>query len=442
MYDDSRLLTCVEGEPFWIDTQTRIEINAVFAKLQRVLRFRSWPLSDASAGKLVIRGIVGAISLSGGRTLEITPKTEPADDWVASVLSLLLGPDRIDAGGERSGGLSAERKALLPLLAAIYATRLERALRRDGPLLLLQQHESMRTALRGKLNASSWLRHALHRPHIFPTELSHLTADNGFTNAMAAVAGQLSNYAGSPSIRARLIAAQKDLRPGLPPNAAQVPPGVELRHLPSQWLSYDSAWKIASAILARRSLLGPSGRREAVSVAIEAWPLLERLLTRTLRAVARRYERQVGNPHVAVHAQPPSKNLLVAAAGSTAGPRSVVPDGWLQLDGETRATFDAKYKRRETSAWPNREDIYQVLCTASAFRSPLAVLVYPEHFDPVWWDVPGMDGYPSQMVAVGIGLYSYRAGIGDQERSETFLDLLVKAGVVPIPLDVAGAVAA
>jgi hypothetical protein len=72
----------------------------------------------------------------------------------------------------------------------------------------------------------------------------------------------------------------------------------------------------------------------------------------------------------------------------------------------------------------------------------LLELVYPEHFDPVWWDVPGMDGYPSQMVAVGIGLYSYRAGIGDQERSETFLDLLVKAGVVPIPLDVAGAVAA
>ena len=245
-----------------------------------------------------------------------------------------------------------------------------------------------------------------------------------------------------PTVRARLLAAQKDLRPGLPPNADPLPPGVELRHLPSQWLSYDPAWKIASAILTRRSLLGPSGRREAVSVAIEAWPLLERLLTRTLRAVAQRYERQVGNPHVTVQALPASTNLLVSAPGTVAGSRSVVPDGLIRVDGQTRATFDAKYKRRETSAWPSREDIYQALCTAAAFHSPLAVLVYPEQFDAIWWDVPGMHGYPSKMAAVGIGLYSYRSGVGEKERSHTLLNLLVKAGVVPAPLNVTGAVAA
>jgi hypothetical protein len=441
MLGEDRSLICVEGEPFSADAAIRNDINIAFRRLQQLLRFRSWPLSDSADGKLVVRGIVGVVSLAAGRTLEIIPKTEPTDDWVASILHLLVGPDRIDAAGERTGGLTPERKALLPLLAAIYAARLEKALRRDGPILLLQRQRHSRTVLRGKLNASTWLRHALHRPHIFPTESNDLTADNDFGTAMAAVAGQLASFAGSSGVRARLLAAQKGLRPGLPLGVS-APPGIELQRLPAQWAVYEPAWMVASAILLRRSLLAPSGRREAVSVVIEAWPLLERLLERALRAAARSYKSEAGDPTVSIPSGPKSKTLLLPAPGSVEGSRSVEPDAWLQVDGQTRATFDAKYKKREQGNWPNREDIYQVLCTASAFNSPLAVLVYPEQFHAVWWEVKGMNGSPARMAAIGLGLYSYKSGEGDIERGRAILDLLTKSGAAPAPLPSVGVLAA
>jgi hypothetical protein len=102
----------------------------------------------------------------------------------------------------------------------------------------------------------------------------------------------------------------------------------------------------------------------------------------------------------------------------------VTPDGELASAGSTAATFEAKYVRRGTGEWPEREHVYQTLTTAAVCGSPLAVLVYPEQFDTVWWQVKGFKGSPSHLAAIGLGLYSYRRGTGDETRGSRLLDLL------------------
>jgi 5-methylcytosine-specific restriction endonuclease McrBC regulatory subunit McrC len=97
----------------------------------------------------------------------------------------------------------------------------------------------------------------------------------------------------------------------------------------------------------------------------------------------------------------------------------------LAFGGSIRATFDAKYKKRKEGAkWPSREDIYQVVATAAAYDSPLAVLVYPEKFETVWWNVNGLKGTPMKLAAVGLGLFSFKPGTGDRARGREILDIL------------------
>jgi 5-methylcytosine-specific restriction endonuclease McrBC regulatory subunit McrC len=416
---------CIEGEPFGVDAATRQLLNLSFTRLQRELRFRSWPLSDSPGGKMTISGVVGTIALSDGTAIDVTPKTNPDENWIQSVLGLLSISDRIDAAGERRAGLVPEHRNLRAVMAAIYASRLEEAVRREGPLILLRRQDQLRSSLRGKLNATTWLKHALSRPHLFPTETAILTTDNEFARAMAFVAELLARETSNHGVKSRLYALQKALLPG---RAVQnfITSGVALRVLPAQWVAYEPAWSIARAILLRKSLLGATGRQQGISIAIEMWPLLERLLIRSLRSAAQ-LARNPPSVHagISVPPKPYSRVLLTPPEGSSSTPRSVYPDGWLVFDEKTRATFDAKYKKRKEGAkWPNREDIYQVVTTAAAYNSPLAVLVYPEKFETVWWNVSGLKGTPRRLAAIGLGLFSFKPGVGDLARGREILDLL------------------
>lgn len=419
-------LQCIEGEPFVVDATTRQLLNVSFTRLKRELRFRSWPLSDSPGSALTINGIVGVIALGDGRTINVTPKTEPDDDWVRSVLNLLSVSDRIDVAGERTSGLVPEYRDIRAVMAAIYAARLEDAIKQDGPLLLLRRQGQLRSSLRGKLNASAWLRHASYRPHLFPTETAVLTTDNEFAQAMAFVAEVLARETPNHGVKSRLYTLQKALLPGRAPQS-YAPSGVELRNLPAQWASYEPAWSIARAILLRKSLLGAVGSHQGLSIAIEIWPLLERLLIRSLRAAVQA-SRNPPSAHVGISVPPkPYSRELLTPVQTTAMfySRSVYPDGLLIRDDQTRATFDAKYKKRKQgSDWPSREDIYQVVTTAAAYSSPLAVLVYPERFETVWWNVSGLKGSPKRLAAIGLDLFSFRPGAGDLVRGREILDLL------------------
>src|SRR5881296_3440714 len=136
-----RSIACVEGEPFRVELPVRDLIRAAGARLASQLRPRFRILSEDS-GLLTFSGVIGTIALRPGLVLDVSPKTSPDEDWIHSVLELLIGTDRVDAAGERAAGLSKKRGDLLEFLAAIYAARLQRALMRDGPIVLINRQRA------------------------------------------------------------------------------------------------------------------------------------------------------------------------------------------------------------------------------------------------------------------------------------------------------------
>lgn len=414
------IFECVEGDLFTLEPNLGNGLRVAAERLRRQIRPRLRILEE-SDGQFAIHGVVGSIEIAAGATLEVSPKTRPGDDWIRSVLDLLIGTDRIDAAGERAAGLSPQRRDLLEVLAALYAARLERALRRDGPILLIERERATLSHLKGKLRVTQWVRHATWQPHRFPVAFDRLTAENDFSRGLASVARLLALAVRSTETRGRLLAAARDLRPGL---AEDVPVDrrVAGRRLPAQWMAYAPAWSIARAILSQRSLLGASGSHHGVSIAIELWPLLERLLERSLLAAAR-IAHSEGRTFESVGKR--GEVLLSEPGGSAQGVHGVEPDGRLLEGSTTIATFEAKYKRRAgADAWPPRNDVFQALATAAACGSPLSVLVYPESFPPAWWTVEGFSNRPLHLAAIGLGLFSYRIGLGDEERGRALLDLL------------------
>lgn len=412
-----RRIPVVEGVAF-SEPELASAIRLAGERLTAQLRPRLRPLVAEEAGEFTVRNVVGTIRLDDSTVLEVTPKVSATDDWVRAVLDLLVGLDRIDIGGERLSGLAPRRPELLEVLASAYAVRLRRALHRDGPLLLIERRHERLGVLKGKLSTSQYLRSAMWRPHVFPVSYDLLSPDNKFARAMAFVARLLAAATTSPAVHGSLLESALALRPGFAEDV-RVDPSVAYRPLPEQWGVYRPAWSIAVAILTRTSLLRATGRHHGVEVAIEAWPLLERLLERALDEAALS-ARASGRSIIRAAKQ---GTPLLASPSAGGSPRGVEPDGQLTENGQTIATFEAKYTARG-SRWPADDHVFQALTTAAACKSPLSVLIYPETFTPVWWDVQGFTGTPEHLVAIGLGLFSYRRGRGDRERAQLLLELL------------------
>jgi hypothetical protein len=411
-----RNIVLEEGSPFKVDEILQAPLRVACRRVQAQL-LTSFPVLEEAAGLFTIRGVVGTISVTPAVVLDVAPKVEVGDNWIAAVLDLLIPPDRIEVAGDRRSGLAPHRD-LLEVLATVFSERLERALRRDGPIQVMERREATLPLLKGKLQIGRWARNAAWAPHHFPVAFQELTTDNDYSRTLAFVALLLSRSRTSPRVRSTLLECARGLRPGAP-EVTNVDTHLALRRLPPQWAAYEPAWDIAVSVLSRRSLLGSVGTRFGVSVAVEPWPLLERLLERALDQsvrLARLSQRNL--------VRVPKQRTTILDAPSVGGQRrGVIPDGQLVEDGATVATFEAKYATRGPR-WPSEDHVFQTLTTASACGSPLAVLVYPEEFDAVWWNVLGFDDHPKWLAAVGLGLFSYRRGSGDRHRAEMLLDVL------------------
>ena len=406
----------VEGVPFRLERAHEAALRRAVTDLEQRLK-PDFGILTERAGEFVIQGVVGTIALGPRTVLDVAPKTLPGEDWIASVLDLLGVGDPIQVAGDRRSGLAAHRN-LLDVLAGLYAERLLRALRREGPLLLMERRHDMKPVLKGRLNVSAWTKKALWRPHLFPVSFQELTSDNDFSRALAHVATLLARTTTVPRTRGVLLECARSLRPGAPETFV-VRPQAALRPLPAQWAAYQPAWDIAVSILSRRSLLGTVGHRYGVSLAIEAWPLLERLLERAL-AAAVQVAAESGRT-----LQAPTKRSTKLLVGVNTNGRNVIPDGRLTDHiGEHLVTFEAKYARSDSDKWPPREHYFQALATAAACGSKVAVLVYPDTFDPMWWTTAGFHGEPGHLAAIGLGLFNYRRGAGDVERGKALLNLL------------------
>lgn len=413
-----RRIDCVEGTPVTLAPPDRDLLRSAARRLQRELKLRLPAIAEDDRG-LRVTNLIGAVDLAVGTTLHIQPKTRPGDDWIKSVLSLLVGEDTVDAAGERAAGLATARPDLFEALAALYATRLERALHRDGPILVMQREQRLSSTLSGKLDVTRWSRRFLSNPTHFPIETNRLTADNDYGRALAFVAQRFAEGTRALVTKARLVRAAGLLRPGLP--VPQAPPaGVELRRLPSQWTVYAPAWGVACAMLARRSLLGVEGSHVGVSIAIEPWPLLERLLVRSLASAAT--QAQIIGRSVTSNGHRDLR-LLVVSGGGAQRHHFAQPDGMLFEDGVPVATFEAKYRDYEPAIGPLRHEVYQALAAARAAAAPVAVLVYPGSFPTAEWSVDQPDVSPRRLLAVGLEMFSYAKG-GETRRGEALLECL------------------
>lgn len=412
-------LAAVEGELFEPEPRVRPLIRRAAQRLSKQLAPRL-PLLAEDGTSVAFQNLIGTVRLNDTMLVEVAPKVDAGEDWVRATLDLLDQGDPIDVSGDRLAGLAPRHRNLLDALAASYAQRLGRALRRDGPLLLLERRSEELPVLRGKLRATAYLRSTPIRPHRFPVTFDSLSADNDFTRAMAVVAGVLERATTSSATASALAELRVGLRPSSPEFAA-INPTVVSRPLPAQWSVYRPAWSIAVAILSNSSLLRSTGQHRGVEVAIEAWPLLEHLLERGLRAA----QREAAANERPMSVVPKGLQPLLTNPSHSASPRFVEPDGQLAEAGHTIATFEAKYSPGPLAGrWPARSHIFQALSTAAACDSPLAVLVYPRSFEPIWWDVAGFGGQPSHLAAIGLGLFSYRRGAGDIAAGQALSQLL------------------
>lgn len=411
-------INVVEGKDFSLDRTLSQRLREAAERLQAKLKSRL-PLLIESGGRFQLCNVVGVVDLGGGTVIQVEPKIDSGSDWVTAVVSLLTGREGIDVAGERRAGFSKNHNRLLEAVAQTYLRRLERAFRQEGPIVLLERRASELPYLHGKLDATRWARSALWRPHIFPVVRTEFAPDNPFTRGLVLVSDTLAQVSSDQRTRAGLRALSRDLAVGLPRNAPP-PAGIGTRTLPEQWSAYKPAWSLAMAILSRTSLFGPTGSHSGVGLAIEAWPLLETLLERTLQTLER-----VGQARGrSLSYQVQGEVVLLTPRGNP--PREKFapkPDGRLFEGGRLTATFEAKYSAYDGKS-PKREHVYQAVATSAACGAKIAVLVYPDSFEPQFWDVSGFSDGPAVLVAVGLGLFRWQSPLDTEARAGRLLDFL------------------
>lgn len=365
--------------------------------------------------ELVIRNLVGTVQVTRDLVLDVAPNVAVDVDWTGALVDLLSPPSRIGFGGDNRESERHPVRVLPDAFASLYLRQLDGALRKEGPLTLIQAHYASVPSLAGRLDVTRWASQHMLKPAHFPQHRSVLSVDNPFTAMLAAVAELLASSTSDPRVASALRGAAGRLRPGLAPHVA-LDPSAALRGPPAQWRAYGPAWATARSVVRRVAPLRRHGHLDGLGLALEPWPLLETLLERSVRAVSEVAARQghaglTGFGHTGTH-------RLRTPVGDTAPGTerfhvkgAVDPDGLLKRGSDVIASFEAKYTTPTSERI--RTHAFQALTTAAALRSPVAVLVYPTDFEPIAWDLTGFTTHPQRLVALGLDMYRYRAGVGE-----------------------------
>jgi len=425
-------LAAVEGRPLDVDATIAQTIRERLTKLKEELAPRI-PFLAGGDASLVVNNLVGSIQLAPGLILDVSPKTQPDTNWAAAIIDLLVD-DRTHYGGETELAEAMPKTVLPDVYARLYVEQLDRAVRREGPLAVLERRTRTKPPITGRLDVTQWLTTRLVNPAVFPQSHTELTVDNAYTSAMAWVAEALATRSSDPRLAARLRSFPARLRPGYPAHAA-VDPGVALRELPPQWRAYRPAWATASAFIRRIAPLHRWGTLAGFGLAVEPWPLLERLLHRGLRsAVAQAAEEGLtlrASEHVAFPLLAPKGPPTQGGLSRLHSNKGVDPDGSLWRGDAIVATLEAKYSVPNADRF--RSHYFQALASAAALDAPLAVLVYPEAAPALSWDVSGFNGKPGRLVALGLDMYNYRHGVGDAAVGSALLEVVRSAAVQAAP---------
>ena len=415
------VIAVTEDREFELSESRAQRLRDAVERLTGQLKPRLPFLRDGRSG-LRLSNLVGTIDIGEGDLIEVSPKTPVQTDWAAAVVSLLTGDESIEVAGERPAGVSHLHNRLLNGIAVAFLTRLERAYRQEGPIVLQRRVSRELLHLQGTLKVTSWVQKALWRPHVFPVSRVEFAHENPFSYGLIRVADSLANVAVDANVRAKLKFLARNLSPGLAAKRFN-PLEVASRELPQQWNAYKPAWSLAVAVLTKTSLFGPRGQHAGIGVAVEAWPLLETLLERTLQSAVRIAK---GRGRMLVP-QMRSKVLLLDPDTRSEQHRfSPEADGRLSEQEKTVATFEAKYSTFDPMSL-KREHIYQALAAAAAWQSPIAVLVYPEKFKPYCWRVNGFNCKPLRLVTIGLDMFALYPPNRKESRGEALLHELTKA---------------
>ncbi|MGW2092894.1 5-methylcytosine restriction system specificity protein McrC [Promicromonospora sukumoe] len=411
---DERLLF-QELESQNVSSRLRADLITIREEVGNVLRPRL-PAIAVDGNLIRFQSLVGSVRLPSGVIVEVSPKLAVAAEWTRAVVQLLEPETRIAVTGSQRSRASTPANDLSSALALEYRRRLEAALRSEGPLSVYERKHLVSRRLNGHLDVTKWVRSSTLDPTKFPIGKDELTTSNDFTRGLSLVAGWLSRVAIGAETSSSLRRLQAAVLPGHP-IPTYVNPAISKRPLPTQWAKYRPAWDIAAPLLRQLSVVGDPGRATGLEIAIEPWPLLETLLARALKALAREDDRWEFIPK--------GGYPLLRRQDRTA--LTVIPDGLLRRSGSVAATFECKYT--VPGATPSERHVHQALATAAAVGSPLAVLVYPGDQAPQHYGVAGFrGGAPTTLVTIGLSLFSYERAHGDNHRSRLIAQVLATAG--------------
>lgn len=393
-------------------------IRARLSELATELKPRRKFLTPGS--DLVIRNLVGTVQVTRDLVLDVAPNVATEVNWTGALVDLLSPPTRVSFGGDNRESEPHSVRVLPDAFAELYLRQLDRAVRREGPLTLIQSHYTSTPSLASRLDVTRWVSQRALKPAHFPQHRSILTVDNPYTALLAAVAEILASSTSNPRIASALRGTAGRLRPGLASHVA-LDPSAALRDLPPQWREYGPAWATARSVVRRVAPLRRHGHLEGLGIALEPWPLLETLLQRSLVALGD-VAALHGHHGLSGHGHTGSYPLRTPAGITTPGTAGfhvkggVDPDGLVKRDDDVVATFEAKYTTPTTERI--RSHAFQALTAAAAIQAPIAVLVYPTDFEAVSWNLTGFTTHPGRLVAVGLDMYRYRRGSGDELRAE------------------------
>lgn len=409
-----------EWEPADLEATCAEDLRHAFVGLKSELRPRL-DLATVTGNRVIVQNMIGTARLRSGAIIDVEPKISVGANWAESVAQLITRDTRIAVTGSQRSKHSPKRNDLSSAIANEYALRLERALRQDGPIQIYEHHQIASRRLNGHLNISKWVRSNILNPTIFPVERDEFTVANDFNRGLSMVCGLFLRSALNGRLAATLRRLETSVLPGHP-LPMFINPSVASRTIPSQWSRYKPAWDIAAAVLRNRSVVGDPGHTAGLEIALEPWPLLETLLERGLKTLAKM---KVDDGYEFV---PKTSYSLLSSEGRDA--QKVEPDGLLMRRGSVLATFEAKYTK--AGATPEHAHSFQALSTAAALHSPLAVIAYPGDDPTRIFTVEGFQGRPARLATVGLSMFTYqrreRGGCGDERIARLLDETVTRSG--------------
>lgn len=404
-----------EGEPVRVPADTYEELAREGERIARDLGLRFGGVTRLP-GALKFENMIGTVA-TGQAAVELMPKTRPDQNWMQSVLDLMDNRP-IAISDDVPASDSAPDARFVDLIARAFSKRLSDALAVEGVITTIISTFSRSPILSGRLRVGEWIRRASYEGHRFPVDHQVLSIDNAYAQTLAYVGQCLAVHIREAWFRRQLLECVETLSGG---REVHAPPANAVGlDLPVQWGAYEPAWTIAQMVLKQRSRFGPRPLPYGMSLVIEPWILLERLLERTLAQLAQRLSRTGAK----FRSQPQRSRIFLAGSMLDEGSRYLIPDCVLLRNDGPIVNFETKYRDYARTGAPLRGESYQAITAARALGTPLTVLVYPNAMPSQLFTVEKPGHPPEQLAVVGLDMFGYRKVVGEKERADQLCSLL------------------